>query len=833
MNKSNRTVILLTTPVGEVFNPFYKKGEPKMGGRKYFIVSFFLVAILTTSEMLFAQRVIDLDKVHGDMQVWGFNVLGLSGFAVSHGDINGDGYQDLIIGAAWADVGDQIAAGHVYVIFGSSNPPSTVDLNSQPANITVYGASEQDWTGRAVASGDINSDGYDDVIFGAPNATDPLNWDGRVHVIFGSSSPPSTISLASESTDINIYGDWGDDIGWSLASGDVNNDGYDDVIIGGDNVANVIFGGNFTPPVNIVLHTQPADITVYGTNWDGLWPEDLGCAVASGDVNNDGYDDLILGAKEAKPFGRNRAGAVYVIFGDSFPSPPYTIDLNSQQADITVWGEASDRPLTGHAVASGDVNNDGYKDVIIGAYLADPPGARMNAGKTYVIFGSSFSSPPYTIDLESQSANITVYGDDADDWSGWSVASGDVNGDDYEDVIIYALYADDGAGGGEAYVIFGRNFTPPVLIDLDTQSADITVYGEGWDLSGVAVASGDINGDRYDDLIIGDCWADTPGGTDAGKTYVILGGGAIIASHGLGGTSQIRAFSLLGRKWGEFRAFGPPNAQGEVHLAVDDIDGDGLDEIVASQGEGGDSLVKLFEMDGTFIRKFKAFGLANSQGEVHLAIGNFDANLSDKEIAVAHGEGGESIVKFFKSDGTLIKRFRAFGSANSQGEVHLAAADLENDDEIDEIIAGMGEGGSSWVKIFSYQGVLIRKFRAFGPPNTQGEVHLATGNFDDDPSLEIAVATGYNGENWVKLFEKDGTFIRRFRAFGPPNANGEVHVAAGDLDNDGIDEIIVGMGEGGSSQVKLFKEDGTFIRNFRAFGGANSQGEVHLGKSNY
>jgi len=308
----------------------------------------------------------------------------------------------------------------------------------------------------------------------------------------------------------------------------------------------------------------------------------------------------------------------------------------------------------------------------------------------------------------------------------------------------------------------------------------------------------------------------------------------IITAHGLGGRSLIKEFDNDGNYIRHFRAFGPPNTQGEVHLAIGDIDRDGLDEIAAGQGEGGNSIVKLFEIDGTFISKFKAFGQDNSQGEVHLVIGNFDAVGSNYEIAVAHGEGGQSMVKIFRADGTFMRKFIAFGAPNAQGEVHLAAADLENDDGIDEIIAGMGEGGSSAVKIFSHLGTLIRKFRAFGPVgNPGGEVHVAVGNFDADADWEIAVATGYNGGNLVKLFEKDGTFIRWFRPFGfGGNSNGEVQITATDIDSDGIWEIICAHGEGGSSLVKVFKTDGTLVRKFRAFGPSNSQGEVHLGTTN-
>ncbi|TKJ29593.1 hypothetical protein CEE39_08985, partial [bacterium (candidate division B38) B3_B38] len=281
--------------------------------------------------------------------------------------------------------------------------------------------------------------------------------------------------------------------------------------------------------------------------------------------------------------------------------------------------------------------------------------------------------------------------------------------------------------------------------------------------------------------------------------------------------------------------FGAVNSQGEVHLAVGDVDADSLDEIAAGQGEGAKSWVKFFEVDGSIIDSFKAFGAANTNGELHLAIGNFDADSSDNEIAIAQGEGGQSWVKVFETDGTLLTSFKAFGAANAQGEVHLAAGDLENSDGIDEIVAGMGEGGSSVVKIFNYDGTVIRSFKAFeSADNPGGEVRLAVGNFDADADLEIAVTTGYNGGNKVRLFDKGGSLIGEFTAFGfGGNTNGDVQIATADIDNDGIDEIICGHGEGGSSVVKVFKPDGTVIRSFKAFGGVNAQGEVHLGKSNY
>ncbi|MDH5406739.1 MAG: FG-GAP repeat protein, partial [Candidatus Aminicenantes bacterium] len=131
-----------------------------MAGRNFFLVTVFLVFILTLSGVIFAQRVIDLDKVWGDMRVLGIDAQDQSGWAVAYGDINGDGYADIIIGASADDPAGSSVPGEVYVIFGSGNPPSSIDLTSQSADITVYGAAVGDECGYAVASGDVNNDGY-------------------------------------------------------------------------------------------------------------------------------------------------------------------------------------------------------------------------------------------------------------------------------------------------------------------------------------------------------------------------------------------------------------------------------------------------------------------------------------------------------------------------------------------------------------------------------------------------------------------------------------------------------------------------------------------------
>lgn len=432
--------------------------------------------------------------------------------------------------------------------------------------------------------------------------------------VFRAEALPPIIDLDQCPTDVTqcagltVYGDdpGGNLSGGFVAAGDINGDATDDLIIaahladppGGTDAgkAYVIYGSPGLP-ANIDLNNTSADLAVYGDDTGDL----LGDSVAAGDINGDTTEDLIIAADGASPAGGHEAGELYAFFGGA--GLPAIIDLNqcpgdpTQCADLIVFGDDAEDQL-GFAEAAGDINGDTIDDLIISANLADGPGTgppttcpagetgdRCDSGETYVFYGGPGLSGMIDLNNPSTNADLTIFGEDplGGDLSGSSsLAVGDINADTIGDIIIGSQDTDapGRTDAGKTYVIFGAA-SLPATIDLATTAADLTVLGDdGGDSLGHGVVAGDVNGDTTDDLIIGAFKADPPGGTDAGKTYVVYGGPGLSATIDL--SSTIPDVTILGDDAGD---------EDGLFVAAADTNGDTTDDLIigARFGDGSGS----------------------------------------------------------------------------------------------------------------------------------------------------------------------------------------------------------------------------------------------------
>ncbi|NBB14520.1 hypothetical protein GVN21_03995 [Caulobacter sp. SLTY] len=507
-----------------------------------------------------------------------------TGRSVDAADVNGDGYVDLIIGANAADTNGS-NAGATYVVFGGpAGFPAIFDLaDLDGANgFRIVGEMANDASGFMVASvGDINADGYDDLAIGGARLA---------HVVFGAAG-----GFAADLDLSSLDGTNGFQFAHplrtrpSLASaGDFNGDGLVDMIIGfADDDFYLVFGTDAGFPANLDLASLDGSdgFQIIGEST----PHTPGHEVASaGDVNNDGFDDVIIGLRLGGP-GDDYPGAAYVVFGAAGGfAPGFALsDLDGTNGFRMVG--VGDFAATGNSVASaGDINGDGYADMIVGAYYADTNGDK--SGAAYVVFGAAGG---FAADLDLGTLDGTngfrINGAATGDRAGASVSSaGDINGDGLDDLLVGAWGASpDGFRSGSTYVVFGS--ASAFAAELELSSLDGTngfrIDGNGErHLTGYSVAAaGDVNGDGVDDLFISAPAIAATG--EPGAVFVLFGQANPVVFAGTAGADTVDGAA------GEDQLSGLGGSDVLNGLGGDDLLDGGDAKDVLYGGEGADTLI--------------------------------------------------------------------------------------------------------------------------------------------------------------------------------------------------------------------------------------------------
>jgi hypothetical protein len=432
----------------------------------------------------------------GAEQIWrGTETGALAGMNLDQGAVSaGDGRRDLIIGAP----GGPGVAGRVYVLFGG--PVRTGELSLADADVRLTAGVAADRFGASTASGNIwNVEGATPraLVVGAPGAA---SGAGRVYLFRGGFSLNTSVNASAAL--LEIRGLPGDRLGESLATADLNGDGYREIVIGapGNNRVYVVNGGaslnHGGPAVVRTLATQPADLTITGSS--------IGSMVAAGDVTDDGRSDVLISGDNRVFLLKARAGL------------PATIDLSSApSADLGVLLGINVGDLAGTSIRIGDFDADGARDLAISAPGGDGPGeTRPDAGETYVVWGGNVlvqSLWPGGVPAgrSFSTADATFYGAASQDLLAYALTSGDINRDNPDDLVIVAPNAN---GAGIAYVYYGRSRNSfGVLqpngrrtIDFsDASQASRMILGNVAEGDMVASTVFEVTGEGARDLVIG------------------------------------------------------------------------------------------------------------------------------------------------------------------------------------------------------------------------------------------------------------------------------------------------------------------------------------------
>ncbi|WP_290579332.1 Ig-like domain-containing protein [Ketobacter sp.] len=465
---------------------------------------------------------------------------------------------------------------------GSLSFNKDIDIEAQSLDVTsmtsadgfqVQGSVSGEHIGWAVSTvGDINGDGFEDFVTGAPDSS---GSSGLAYVVYGQAGATrSNLNSASITNGINGFRIVGigavDKMGGAVGgAGDINDDGYDDLYViapldddyaadGG--ILYVVYGGASNGDVNVSSFSSAVGFRVTTAEANARIGDSFtdfngnGQALdAGGDFNGDGIDDLVVGMRYSDEDGAD-SGKAYVIFGQAGATRA-DVDLdmiNPTGPDgMKIMGAGAGWQLGQAARFVGDYDADGYDDVVVSAIFSDALGSQ--AGQSFLIFGSP--GPVFNaIDVSTLSggSGFKIQSSVAGGILGHSVAGGDFNGDGISDLVV-SSNGKDGSGrsaNGVAYVLYGNDSGSYSNIDVDSilSSEGFALFGEAdADQMGHSLASaGDFNADGVDDLLLG-AYLNASGGASAGAGYMVMGkDGSNRSDVDLAGMTNVDGFKVIG-----------------------------------------------------------------------------------------------------------------------------------------------------------------------------------------------------------------------------------------------------------------------------------------------
>jgi hypothetical protein len=510
------------------------------------------------------------------------------------GDVNNDGIDDLAIGVKYYKKDGLSTFGKVYIFFGKADTWNK-EISLVESDASFIGEKQRTETAHVYPAGDLNGDNYDDFIIGSGYYDSNNNFSdntGKVYVIFGKATELWQNNVSLDQADASFLGEHESDLaGHRVAGvGDVNNDGYDDFIVGANGVD---FNGK--PDVGKIYlilgkadgwernkSLSEADASFIGD--EDKWKYEAGFNVCGpGDVNNDGFDDILIGCQ--------KYSQVFLLLGNQDAWAPNTMLMTSANAIFP--GESGSDNAGGDIRTAGDINGDGYKDFIIGAYGHDKDENNVDVGRAYLIYGNS--TDHWTQDMSLANADAIFSGENANDEAGFSVAGGgDVNGDGVDDLLIGAYLSDsNGEDAGKAYLFFGGHLEFAVTIpnggekwEIGTRQivrwyspdpgGDVLIYfsadgGKNWEFLNKTGDDGaaywDIAGEPSDSCLIR-IDHENSGSSDVSNAFFEIGNASLTVTFPNGGDSLYtgKTYTIT---WESLGTIGSVNLDYSINKGVD------------------------------------------------------------------------------------------------------------------------------------------------------------------------------------------------------------------------------------------------------------------------